>query len=89
MNLVFSLFGPHTNKSEKTLPECFQKFYPKCCTIIDYKNHTAIEVLVCITPNGAISWVSKAYDGRTTDVYIVRTSGFLNITESYDQIMAD
>ena len=89
MNLVFSLFGPHTNRSEKTLPECFQKFYPKCCTIIDYKHHTAIEVLVCITPNGAISWVSKAYDGRTTDVYMVRKSGFLNITESYDQIMAD
>ena len=47
--------------------------------------------MICITPNGLISWVSPAYGGtgRTWDAYIVRDSGFLDLLESYDQIMAD
>ena len=55
----------------------------------DYKYHTTIKILVFITPNGAISWAPKACGGRTSDVHIVRTSGFLKITEPYDQIMTD
>ena len=55
----------------------------------DYKHHTTIKFLVCITPNGSISWVSPAYGGRTSDVHIVQTSGFLKMLEPYDQIMAD
>lgn len=55
----------------------------------DYKLYTTIKILVCITPNCAISWVSKAYGGHKNDVHIVRTCGFLNIIKPYDQIMAD
>ena len=45
--------------------------------------------MICITPNGVISWVSPAYCGRASDAYIVRDSGFLDLIEPYDQIMAD
>ena len=38
---------------------------------------------------GLISWVSPAYSGRTSDAYIVRDSGSLDVLEPYDQIMAD
>ena len=55
----------------------------------DYKHHTNINILVCITPNGAISWVSLAYGGRASDAYIVRNSGFLDLLEFYDQMMTD
>ena len=55
----------------------------------DYKHHTNINILVCITPNGAISWVSLAYDGRASDAYIVRNSAFLDLLEFYDQMMTD
>ena len=60
-----------------------------CLLWSDYKHHTTIKFLVCITPNGVISWVSPSYGGRASDIHIVRTSGFLNIIEPYDQIMAD
>ena len=60
-----------------------------CLLWNDYKHHAAIKFLICITPNGVISWVSPAYGGRTSDVYIVRHSGFLDLLEPYDRIMAD
>ena len=33
--------------------------------------------MICITPNGVIFLVSPAYDGKTSDDYVVRDSGFL------------
>jgi hypothetical protein len=45
--------------------------------------------LVAITQNGAISYVSPAYEGRASDVYIVSDSGFLDYLIPYDEIMAD
>ena len=60
-----------------------------CLLWSDYKHHTTIKILICITTNGVISWVSPVYGGRTSDAYIVRDSGFLDLLEPYDQIMAD
>ena len=55
----------------------------------EYKHHYTCKVLVAITPTGAFSYVSPSYGGRASDVHIVRDSGFLNMIEPYDQIMAD
>ena len=33
--------------------------------------------------------MSPAYGGRTSDVFVVRDSGFLNFIEPFDQVMAD
>ena len=55
----------------------------------DYKHHTTIKFLVCITPNGAVSYISPCYGGRATDKFIVRDCCFLNLVEPYDEIMAD
>ena len=55
----------------------------------DYKHHYTFKFLVAITPNGAVSWVSPCFGGRTSDVYIVRNSGFLDMLEPYDTVMAD
>ena len=55
----------------------------------EYKHHYTFKVLVAITPNGAISYVSPAYGGRATDVFIVRNSGFLQYLVPYDEVMAD
>ena len=51
--------------------------------------HCTSKFLVAITLNGAIPWISPTYDGRTGDVYIVRNSGFLDLLEPYDTVMAD
>ena len=55
----------------------------------DYKGHCTFKFLVAITPNGAVSWVSSAYGGRATDIHIVRDSGFLDLLEPFDRVMAD
>ena len=55
----------------------------------DYKHHCTIKILVCITSNGAVSWVSPVYGERSSDIHTVRDSGFLNLLEPFDQVMAD
>ena len=90
---------PSRQQVKKTLPSCFRKLYPKVRCIIDcfecftetpsgldlaatlwseYKHHYTFKVLVAIT-----------MAGRASDVFIVRNSGFLNMIEPYDEIMAD
>ena len=55
-----------------------------CLLWSDYKHRTTIKILICIAPNGVVSWVSPAYGGRTSDAHIVRKSGFLDLLEPYD-----
>ena len=40
----------------------------------EYKHHHTIKFLVAITPRGAVSWVSPIYEGRASDIHIVRDS---------------
>ena len=61
----------------------------QACLWSDYKHHCTVKFLVCITPNGAVSWISPLYGGRSSDIHIVRTSGFMDLLEPYDQVMAD
>ena len=42
-----------------------------------------------ITPNGAFNFVSEAWGGRTSDVHVTRESGFYNILETHDAVMAN
>ena len=51
----------------------------------DYKGHCTFKFLVAITPNGEVSWVSEAYGGSATDIFIVRNSGFLDLLEPFDE----
>ena len=46
-------------------------------------------VLVCLSPNGGIMLVSLCYGGRTSDNVITCRSGFLDMLESMDVILAD
>ena len=46
-------------------------------------------MLIAIAPNGFISFVFKAYCGRASDKAITEDSGFYNLLEPNDMIMAD
>ena len=54
-----------------------------------YKGHTTYKFLVAIAPNGAILFVSDAYEGSISDKEIVRLSGFLDFFNTGDVVMAD
>ena len=55
----------------------------------DYKHHHTAKLLVSITPAGMINFVSEAWTGRASDKCVTMNSGFMNIVEPYDKVMAD
>ena len=55
----------------------------------DHRHHCTVTFLVTITPNAAMSYISPTYGGRISDNVIVRVSGFLDLLEPGDQVMAE
>lgn len=55
----------------------------------DYKKHNTVKVLIGISPNGGIIFLSKAWGGRTSDKKITSDSGFLDLLDKGDLVMAD
>ena len=61
----------------------------QACTFSSYKNKNTVKVLIGVTPSGAISFVSEAYEGSISDRKLVEVSGLLKKLEPDDEIMAD
>ena len=61
----------------------------RASTWSDYKHHNTAKILVSITPNGVLNFISEAWGERPPDVYLTRESEFYNILKPYDAVMAD
>lgn len=54
-----------------------------------YKHHNTVKFLIGITPQGTISFLSRAWAGRVSDKYLTEHCGFLDHLLPGDVVMAD
>ena len=75
---------------------CFEVFIekpsnllPRAHTYSNYNSHNSIKVLIEISPQGSITFISQAWGGRTSDKFLTENCGLLNKLKPGDLVMAD
>jgi hypothetical protein len=58
-------------------------------TYSNYKSGNTFKLLVGIMPTGAITFLSKLYNGAISDLHITKCSGLMDQLEEGDDVMAD
>ena len=53
------------------------------------KHHNTIKFLVGISPSGFITFLSSCYGGRASDKFITKDSGFYDLIQRDNVVMAD
>lgn len=64
-------------------------FTARSATYSNYKKHNTVKFLIGITPSGTISFLSRCWGGRVSDKVLTQQSGFLDMLEHGDTVLAD
>ena len=76
--------------------DCFEVFIERpsnllarACAWLNYKHHNTVKLLIGITPQGVVSFVSEAWGGRVSDKYLTEHCGSLDKVLPGDVVLAD
>ena len=76
--------------------DCFEVFIERPSNLLarastwsQYKHHNTIKLLIGITPQGDISFLSDSWGGRVSDKYLTEHSGILDKLLPGDVVLAD
>lgn len=58
-------------------------------TYSQYKSAYTFKILIAISPNGSIIFISKCYGGKTSDTFITTDCGLVNLLQPGDIVLAD
>ena len=79
-----------------TVIDCFEVFIEhlsnllaRSCTWSNYKHHNTVKLLIGITPQGVVSFISDAWGGRASDKFLTEHCGILNYLLPGDIVLAD
>ena len=88
-------FRQHSRKCTIII-DCFEIFMehsaslkPRAQTYSNYKKHNTVKYLIGITPQGSVTYLSKGWGSRASDVYITENCGLLQKLSPGDMILAD
>ena len=89
-------FRKHFGRKVIIIIDCFELFIDRPKNLLAraqtysvYKHHNTVKFLIGISPQGVVSFLSKAWGGRTSDKFITEHSGFLSNLLPGDVILAD
>lgn len=83
-------------KKTTVIINCFEVFIDRQSNLLarvktssNYKHHNTVKVLMGITPQATISFISKAWGGRTSDKFLTDNCGILDKLLPGDLVLAD
>lgn len=90
------VFQKNFGKKVSVIIDCFEIFIERPSSLIaramtwsNYKHHNTIKFLIGITPQGTISFISKAWGGRVSDKHLTEHSRILRKLLPGDIVLAD
>ena len=90
------VFQCNFGKKVAVIIDCFEIFTERPSSLIaramtwsNYKHHNTVKFLIGVTPQGVISFISKAWGGRVSDKYLTENSGLLRKLLPGDIVLAD